>query len=206
MDAAGIATDPATGRLQQDRLEEQRLSPARFVASIRAVFDEVKQSLITEAARQESDAAASATQQHTRCVEGVEALVELAETDTVEVDNHEIPAFIPYGVGQFTNGNESLGLFFGISEGFLTLLSFASMIGSAVTPEMDGDYEALGQTFFYGNIVLNVALAVLVVAGIIESRAAWQPTRRVTQEREVPEELDPVHLCGSPEAGIALCF
>lgn len=202
-----IATNRTTGRLVAAQIERFNLNRARFIEEVQEVFAEVRARLLTLAAQQATDAQRSVTERREACVAGFESLSELAGTATIEVENDELPSWIPFGVGQFSNGNEELGYFFAISEALFAAAAFGSMVTVAEIPDGMPMFRTLGETLRVANVGLAVGFAVLLIVGIIESRIAFQPTRTETQEREIPEELrDPVHFCGSLEAGIALCF
>lgn len=210
-----IATSSATGRLVRTEIERVRLPPARFIEEVQEVFERVKDRLLRIAVRQETDAQRSVTERREACVTGFESLRELASVATVEIENDELPTWLPFGVGQFANGDDGLGLVMAFAQGALALGAFATMSASVYLESISRDPMGRRQPGFEGaltalygtNIVMDAIFLVLAVVGIIEARTSWQPTRTETQEREIPEELrDPIRFCGSLEAGIALCF
>jgi hypothetical protein len=104
------------------------------------------------------------------------------------VERHSrVYAFVPFGVGQFQNGQRKKAIFFLSSElivGALSLACWAALPAaynlSSVRPEDAATVNALNLT----QIVSGVAFWGLVLAGVIDANVKYVPT--VTRTRELP--------------------
>ena len=127
--------------------------------------------------------------------------------------------FVPFGVGQFANGQRALGIVFLSAEALLTaacLTTFA--VHQSVYPangqfNLDQVTDArLAQGLEIGNWISAGLLGAAVIGGVIQANVAWQPVRRrVVLPRPVPHELEGAHLVAgaSPDGatvGVRLTF
>lgn len=187
----------------REELEAMRLDPRVFITEVRAVFERVQAAMIAEARQAAAETDAERARQEALRREALIALLAQAQEHEVVVENPELPMFVPFGVGQFVNGDEGLGWTFALSEGFFALASFATMSAAIYVDDayrqMDGrivgGYDLLLEGLWIANAVSGLVFLVLAVTGIVEARLSWQPTRTVRQRREIaPEILDRLEL------------
>ena len=122
---------------------------------------------------------------------------ELTEELVVEVARSQWLVQLPFGVGQFENGEEGLGAFFLVSEALLTatLVTSASLQLSYAS-QLAGDLEHLAHNTEFleqlatANRTLEIvnwsgagALLVLAGIGLVQANLAFQPTRAVRVPR-----------------------
>lgn len=108
----------------------------------------------------------------------------------VEVPRDQWLMFIPFGVGQFQNGEDGLGWFFAVTEalavaGLVTTLS----LELAYIAELQTLDEAAGSRLDQVQSAIDVlgplnwgfggALGVLMIAGVVQANVAFTPTRSV---------------------------
>ncbi len=131
------------------------------------------------------------------------AVIEQAQTLEYEEERDPAIAFVPFGVGQFANGDEDLGLFFFLAE---AVTFFSSWVLAATYAALSDELLPLDHSpsSFAAADLLNALVAanwasagsfvILAVAGIIEARVNFVSRRRVRRERELPpsvlEQLD----------------
>lgn len=139
----------------------------------------------------------------------------LLTTETVGVSVPRGLAYVPFGVGQFANGQEGLGTFFLASEVLLlvttvgTFLAYESLRPTAGsffnTAEGAPDPGVARSTTLQAVNWVSVGLLVgTMLTGIIEANVAWRPLRSVRQRnRPIPPELRGLQLSLSP-AGASL--
>lgn len=175
------------------------LDPAGFPVEVVELFAGVRQHLLERARIDEERAAEAARREYERA--RIRALVEFAEEEVaIEVENSRWLAALPFGIGQFQNGDDGLGAFFLVSEALVALTTFGTLAGylgvlGAADADPRGRFVASGEADRVG-FALNVAnwtsigvLATLVIAGITEAELSFRPTRHVRHRRVVPPEL-----------------
>lgn len=124
------------------------------------------------------------------------ALLKLAEEQVVVTQNRRWLASVPFGVGQFQNGDRGLGWLFLVSEavtlgvtvgGVLTEIELATLADS---PRVDG--VRLNQSLDRARLTWTVssyAFAAIVAAGVVQAHAAYVPEFRRVERRVVPDAL-----------------
>lgn len=129
----------------------------------------------------------------------VRALEELASQETVIVRNRRWIGFVPFGVGQFQNGDTGLGWVFFSTEALLagtalTALSVRTYIQAdlaevPVADEVDVNARLSGwQTTLE---VSTYALLGVAAIGILEAQLSFKPETREIRKRELPKHLRP---------------
>ena len=196
----------ADAREQFRRLLEEdpdyEIDPVAFPGAVVQAFREVQTEVRAELAQRE--ALESARRQRERAGEleelirqqqRLEALEELATTETVEKVNSRWIAALPFGIGQFQNGNRKLGIMFAVTESAFLAASIATFIGhNSVRDENPAPSELeraerVERALRIGNWVSVGALLSFYVAGVIEAEVRFKPVIRTTRKRELPEEL-----------------
>jgi hypothetical protein len=160
---------------------------------LRAEIAQAEQGRLKEARK--SAAAAEAAERRRR-LQYLE-LVRLASQETVVERNRRWIAWVPFGVGQFQNGDDGLGYLFLTSEIALTATAIGSMMiqlsfrDDGATPEQT-DLPALNTAVDTAETVLTVSawsLGVVAAAGVVEAHMSFVPERRTTRERPLPQNL-----------------
>ncbi len=109
----------------------------------------------------------------------------------VEVPRSQWLAQIPFGVGQFENGEEGLGWFFLVTEALATAsLGVTLALHLAYVAELQRIEDATDSRIQQVNFAIDVLdgvnwasgglLGVLAIAGIVQANLAFQPTRTVS--------------------------
>ncbi len=187
------------------------LDPLAFPAEFVKTFSAVKVTLEQERLRQEQEkarAAAQAVEQNQRTDEErqqqVRRLVALAGSERVQELNSRWIAFIPFGVGQFQNDHDSLGLTLAISEGILLatgIASFAvheSLQGQVPDDDQRGAAEAAEATARYINQISLGLFAAVAITGIIDAQVRFRPSRTFERPRPLPDDLRELDVVVGP--------
>ena len=128
--------------------------------------------------------------------EYLESLQQQASQERVVVRHSRWIAMIPFGVGQFQNGQDGLGYVFLVAESALAVTSIASNI---VHSQLVSDYikedaakvdyersNAQLDTAYNVNLYSTVGLAAVAVAGIIHAQATFVPETQEVRMRPLP--------------------
>lgn len=178
-------------RAEGDQLEEYELEAAVFPSEVHAVFDRIRDRLMQERQRWIDRQQEREQQQTARRRAALLDLVTLAEQVEVEVEHDPLLAWVPFGAGQFQNGNEGLGWFFAVTEVAslgLSALSFSLFSGLAVLSERGDPNVSVGivDAMLGTYIGSTAAFVTLAIAGIIEAHVNFVPSHTVRQERPLP--------------------
>ena len=185
------------------------LDPLSFPTEVQELFESVRARLELEAqdamARASLQARAlAAEQQVSRLVAFVDEGVEVA------VPNSRWLAAIPFGVGQFQNGNDGLGWTLLASDIALAAVALGStvwhqsLVGQVAYARSRGAFEAVAE----GNRLLEIAatldwaalsaLGTLAISGILEAQLTFVPARRIREQRVIPPALRGPTIASSP--------
>ncbi|UJR85945.1 tetratricopeptide repeat protein [Sandaracinus amylolyticus] len=176
------------------------LDPLLFPLEVQELFASVRDRLELE--RREAEARAAVEARAARERERAERLLAFAEEEIrLELPNSRWLALVPFGVGQFQNGDDPLGWTFLLSETAFAGAAIGALIwhqelsAQVARAQTVGDIDAVQE----GNRLLEIAfgihwaglgaLAAFAIAGIAEAQIRFVPTRVVTQRRRAPEEL-----------------
>jgi len=125
-------------------------------------------------------------------------LERMAGTEVVTTQNSRLIALIPFGAGQFQNGQTALGWTFLVSEG---LLAAGSGVGAAVwsynLSQVDSNYSAgqtsvaeqynqRAQTAAVVGDILAGGFALVAIIGVIHAEATFVPDETTTRPRAIP--------------------
>ena len=184
-----------------------------FSTAVYQVFQAAQRAHREELARRERDEQAERErlrrmrlERMLRERERMARLEQLASEMLVEQRNSRALALLPFGVGQFRNGNRGLGMGFAISESFL-------FVGSLMTwgwhrylrglePEDRGSFNTRERSVRITNQVVTGVLAGIALAGILEAQIRFKAVIRETRPRELPDDLP--DLEADPELEIGL--
>ena len=107
---------------------------------------------------------------------------------------------LPFGVGQFHNGHESLGTALAIVEGILAAVSIVSFIiyqtidipvRTMGEPESDARQDALvaEDAWYITNLSSTLAFAAVAAVGIIDAQVRFRPVVSRARHRPLPQDL-----------------
>jgi hypothetical protein len=203
--------------------------PGSLPAGVVQRFGEIKARLqkeLEDKARSDADAQRKAALQKQKAAEDerrwLAEMTRLASQETVVEKRSRIIAFIPFGVGQFQNGDTALGILFATGQslaaataiGFGTMHNFYASVNPRVKDPNTGDpvnVPELNDRIRFASAANQIAVGLLagfVVAGVLQANVAFVPEVRVTRDREVPKRPAPAVLptvAASPE-GASLGF
>lgn len=167
------------------------LDATEFPREVVQLFERVRTRLAERRAMEAAQAALEAEVERLRA-ENTAMRAELSGDRTVEVPRSQWLMFIPFGVGQFENGEDGTGLFFAITEAlaavglFVTLATEQWFVAQLRDLRMlsEDDPEVLQVNFALQvlgplNWSLGGALGVLGIAGVVQANLAFTPTRTV---------------------------
>ena len=194
------------------------LDPLAFPEEVQTVFARVKARLTAQAenaARAKAEAieheAEAIEQKRQAQKQRMDALLKLARTQQVIEQRSRLTAMVPFGVGQFQNGHDTLGLTLAIAEGLLfvsattTFMLHDSLVGRE--PENLDEARFAERAYRYGNQVSVGLLVLVAVAGIIDAQVRFQETRTYDKERALPPELvEPEPQLSVSPTGVRLQF
>lgn len=165
----------------------------RFLRVRETLYEEIRKAELGRVEQARREAEARARRERAEAVRLAE-LEELASREVVRTRNRRWIALIPFGVGQFQNGNPELGWVFLASEAVLgatalTALSMQTYITLEADRLRNEDNNSVLRTW---NTLLDVSsYAFLAVAaiGIVEAQLSFVPEVREERRREIPERL-----------------
>jgi hypothetical protein len=173
-----------------------RPSPAMFPQEVIDRFTEVRTRLAPEfeaeaRAQAERDQAQKIAQQ-----KWIDELKRLAGTEKVVQVNSRAIALLPFGVGQFQNGDTALGVFFAVSEALAGGTAIAAGALESYYTGLDPTSNPVALTSRVDtsatvNRIAFGAWAGLTLAGIIQAQVGFVPERSFTRPRPVPPPPPP---------------
>lgn len=197
------------GRLNQAERELEQLlradpayvlDPLAFPDELQRMFGRVKARL-----SQEREAAAKVHADTARKDEVVKAeerrraqirqLVELASTERVLRVQSRWVAMVPFGVGQFQNDDNGLGVGLAVSQGLLLSVGVASFLlheslrGQQPVAADRSDAELAETAFRYTNQISMILFGVVAISGVIEAQVEFDETHSIERRRELPAGL-----------------
>lgn len=185
------------------------LDPLRFPVEIVELFEATRERVEFELDQEAQRAALMAERDVERA--RAEALLEIADRPVeARVEHSRLLALLPFGIGQFQNGDEGGGWGFLISETAFVLVGAGGLIWYTALQEQvrqayavaSPDDLVLFDTFSDLSLaaqVLNLigmsTAALLAVGGIIEAQVSFVDSHTVPARIDIPPELR-----GTPEA------
>jgi len=120
----------------------------------------------------------------------VKALEKQAQEQWIEA--HRWIALVPFGVGQFQNGNETLGAIFAVTETLTATASiFLAVSANAIAPRPSNTATAaIKETQFQlqvANQIVFGTFAALAIGGIVQAQVAFVPKRLSPTKRPLPK-------------------
>lgn len=206
LDDKEAAREPLRDALQENPLmsaPDSLTFPPPLVSFFLEVRDEMQQLIKREEENQLAllrEEAADARRRSEERRKRLEELERLAAEETVILKNPRWLMSVPFGVGQFQNGNKTLGWTFLIGE---TLLAATALGSGAILldqyrqvarqdPERPLRHEDLNRNtrLAYGTMtVASWGFVAVTLAGILEAHLNYVPERAETRERTLPRHL-----------------
>jgi len=200
------AREPLSDALRENPLmspPDSLTFPPPLVSLFLEVRDDMQQLIKREEDNQLNQLRAEAAEARRRAEERrkrLEELERLAAEETVVIQNPRWLMNVPFGVGQFQNGNPTLGWTFLVSETLLAATALGSGLvlldqyGRVARQDLDRPlrHDVLNRNTraAYGTLVASSwGLLVVAAAGIVEAHLSYVPERRETRERVLPRHL-----------------
>lgn len=191
-------------RMEQDYV----LDPLGFPREVQVVFARVREreaAARVAASEDEARAAAEAALRRQEALDAertrLRALRKLASTEHVVEHHSRWVAALPFGIGQYQNGDTALGLALAAGSGILLATNVTSyflhdsVTAERVTSTNRDSLRASEATFRYTNQISLALLLAATVGGIIDAQVRFEPTRSYDRERPLPpEHRDPVDI------------
>lgn len=211
------------GRLEQAERELERLlrtepayvlDPLAFPDELQRMFGRVKARLSAEkeaAAKVHAETARKdeAVKAEERRREQIRELVQLATTERVQRVQSRWVAMVPFGVGQFQNDDNGLGVGLAVSEGLLLSVGIASFLlhenlrGQRPLAADRSDAELAETAFRYTNQISMILFGLVAVSGVIQAQLEFDESRTIERHRRLPPGLRDLELSILP-AGAAV--
>ena len=171
-------------------------NPALFPQELVDRFTEIRARHRREFASENDDAKRLAEQKARAADEAwVAEIQKLASEERVVKTSSRWIAAVPFGVGQYQNGDVGLGVFFSVTQALLGATSIAT---GAVVLSLDAAFDPHNPTVDVPALQAKVNLLVLVnriafatwaaatVAGVVQAQVAFQNEKLVTRPRPAP--------------------
>ena len=193
------------------------LDPLTFPEEVNRRFDAVRKRLEHERVEAARAKAAAASQEHAATEkaesekrEKLAQLVELASIEHVQRERSRLVAMMPFGIGQFQNKHDSLGLVLAVSEGVLLAAGVTSyLLHESLRDETNLDASQLDDArlaeagFRYGNQISMTLFAVVAVAGILDAQLRFKSSIEYDRPRKLPKDLQNIGVSIGP-GGVAM--
>lgn len=215
------ASDMYLGRIAEADLQFERIlrtNPAfepdaiLFPPGVLDEFRRIRDKLEKEAAEKKAgDAAtrkiAALEAQNGKLLEQVAGLRAFAKTERVVERRSRIVASIPFGVGQFQNGDLGLGIFFAATEGLTLSAATISWAYHSSLPRDPVDANEARSAASAARVINWISLGAFValaVGGVAQAHVSFVPERYETRSRPLPKGLALLHPVASPLPGGAV--
>lgn len=184
------------------------LDGSLYEDGLRRLFDEVREALRDELAQLTTQRVVDRRRAEEERAARRALTLRLLTTETVVTSSApRVLTLLPFGVGQFVNGNANAGWALLVTEGTLALASLATASAyAALQAERDNLVvqgsargNAIEATYYTATITGGVLLVSAVVGGL-QAYLAWRPERTETRPRALPEGLQGVQISVAPWA------
>jgi len=169
----------------------------RFLRVRQTMFDVIKKAE-DDRIKQAQEVAAQQEARAKRERARVAALERLAEQETVSTPRSRWLALVPFGVGQFQNGDKPLGYVFLSSEVLLAGTTLTALgvethlvLATSQLDKPDPSNNTRNQNWKTALEYSSYAWLGVSLIGIIEAQISFQPEQRQIKKRPLPPELRP---------------
>lgn len=190
--------------LREDPLAQ--LDASLYEEGYRRLFDEVRDELRDELARITSQRAVERRRVEVeRAARRAEVTRLLTSETVIERSPQRSITLLPFGVGQFINGNERAG--WGLLAAELTLAVTCISATSAYVALLQANDNTVVagsargnaiEATYWTSILSGGLLAATALTGSLQAFAAWRPERAVTRPRPLPSSLQGVQISVYP--------
>jgi hypothetical protein len=187
------------------------LDPLAFPDEVAQLFSVVKARMAVERAQIEQERSRAAAQQAAQRDEvakqqraKLDRLVALASTEQVEEKHQRWLAVMPFGVGQFQNGHDGLGLVLAVSEGSLLAISLVTFLlhedlrNQMPAPDRLDDARLAETVFRYTNQISLGLFGAIAIAGIVDAQVRFVPSRIYNRSRALPPDIEELQVSVGP--------
>ena len=189
------------------------LDPIGFPHDVQVAFERVRTRLAearAEKAKADAEEAKRAreAQRHKRIDQRrrIERLRTLAGTERVEQRRSRLVAMVPFGVGQFQNGHDGLGMFFAVAGGTLLAANLTSYFWREAIIDGDTNVESTADVLQYSTNISAGLLVAVALAGIIDAQLRFTPSASFDRRRKLPPELMEKFEFGLTPTGVEVRF
>lgn len=178
------------------------LDPLEFSTEVLDLFTSVRTRLHRERSEAQTLEQKAKEEQQRRAKQAadersknLQRLVQLAQTERVEYRHSRWVASLPLGVGQYQNGDETLGTLFLVSELALAAVSLTSFLihdslhDVTPSPNQRDNAQFAEEASRITNWAATGALFAVALAGIVEANLNFKPVERTERKREVPRDV-----------------
>jgi len=165
---------------------------------VRAQLQEKIRQAAEASARLEAERRAKAAEERRKQEAWLAKVKQLAAEEKITVRNNRLVAFLPFGAGQFQNGDPVLGWTFLVTEAVLvvgtgiTVPMYAYHRGRAEDLASANDsrtaqlYQDRADNIRTVNLSLVGAFAAIAITGVVQANLAFVPEKVETRTRELP--------------------
>ena len=165
---------------------------------VRAQLQEKIRQAAQASARLEAERRAKAEEERRKQEAWLAKVKQLASEEKITVRNNRLVAFLPFGAGQFQNGDPVLGWTFLVTEAVLvvgtaiTVPMYAYHRGRAEDLASANDsrtaqlYQDRADNIRTVNLSFVGAFAALAITGVVQANLAFVPEKVETKTRELP--------------------
>ncbi len=202
-------------RADEDFVLEEHLFSAAVVSlfnEVRAQVEQERRQRALEEQHRQEQLRQLEIDQMLRQRERMQRLEDLARQEVVERPNSRGLALLPFGVGQFRNGERALGIGLAVTESVLAAGSIATwawhrwLVGREVAPDERLDFNDRERVARISNQVVTSAFAAVALAGILEAQMRFKPVLRHVRHRDLPDDLPALDPQPGPDLEIGLGF
>ncbi len=168
--------------------------PLIFPTGVRQEFEERRkkmQALLTGTGIDEKlkKELADAKDEIARLKKQIEGLKAWGEKYEVVTKHSRVIASIPFGVGQFQNGDNTVGVAFLVGEVVALGTAFGTYVWHETIPKLPQDPEraaSLESTSKYLNWVSSATFAFFAIGGIVHAHVTFKPSESREEKRDPP--------------------
>ena len=165
---------------------------------VRAQLQETIRQAAEASARLEAERRAKAAEERRKQEAWLAKVKQLATEEKITVRNNRLVAFLPFGAGQFQNGDPVLGWTFLVTEAVLvagtaiTVPMYAYHRGRAEDLASANDsrtapqYQDRADNIRTVNLSFVGAFAAIAITGVVQANLAFVPEKVETKTRELP--------------------
>jgi len=211
-------TDEAYGEIEKIYRQNPTYTPDAVVFPGKVVdrFMDVKARFKGEVERAEHTRADAERVQHEKQRAYIDTLQKLASQESVVVRHSRWVAALPFGVGQFQNGQDGLGYALLVTE---ALLAGVSITAGVIHTQLVADYPNYepGQVVYDDfvsrkntardvSVYSTAALAVIAIGGVVHAQLTFVPEVRESRPRPIPKPPQLTPTVGMAPSGFVLGF